>query len=189
MARSGAETASLATQGSGACAGLRRASVHHGVITTEPACATASWVSTEVLAAAVVVLLAALGALLLHEGRVRLALARLGPRVAVEVLVSAEDTRTHVRRRGAPCSIAARAHERVHECPRECTRARARGCIAGPTVGAAWPCAALQPQGAAHIGDPGYFFPRKSNHSQHEYLHELSMYSGFVAHCPSAAHW
>ena len=42
---------------------------------------------------------------------------------------------------------------------------------------------------AAHIGEPGYFFPRKSNHSQQEYLHELSMKSGFDPHCPSAAHW
>jgi hypothetical protein len=48
---------------------------------------------------------------------------------------------------------------------------------------------AVRRRAAAHIGDPGYFLPRKSNHSQHEYLHELSMKSGFDAHCPSAAHW
>ena len=50
----------------------------------------ASLLSTELVAAAVVVLLAALGAVLLHEDRVGLALAGLAPGVAVKLLVSVD---------------------------------------------------------------------------------------------------
>ena len=96
-----------------------------------------------------------------------------------------------MRRTGALCSIVAwpgrtSACTSVHESAR--VRARA-GASLGPQAAPHGRVLRCSRRAARHIGDPGYFFPRKSNHSQHEYLHELSMYSGFVAHCPSAAHW
>ena len=83
---------------------------------------------------------------------------------------------------------------RVCASVRECVRACAcvgvhRWTQSWPVRGAVCRRARCVCRRAAHIGEPGYFFPRKSNHSQHEYLHELSMKSGFDPHCPSAAHW